>query len=335
VCHFSRNTTHSLFDEFRGAESQNIWQANAELYREFGKRLISGGQPTQAFEVLQEGLLYHNSDPELILLFATAVARGGNIARAVKHVDSLLGTADLRVDLQVGALILKGSIFKELTGRAGDRQSKIAFASEAARFYEHAYKISGDTYPAICAASMYFVTGDLKRARELAKIVLRQLKSRLRQADSARDCRLFATMAEANLLLENRSAAQEYYLRAIELAHAGSRIGDIASMRRNVALMHNVGLEIAGDVLGFLQLGRVVYFTGPKIDRARKGQSATPPMGFSPDQGFEQAVRHVIAENIERLHATVGFCSGACGSDLLFAEEMLSRNVRGRVKLGQ
>jgi hypothetical protein len=62
---------------YSGPEYSRFWQRDPRIYRAFGRKLISGGHPTRAFELAREGLSHHPDDPELRYVTALALARGG------------------------------------------------------------------------------------------------------------------------------------------------------------------------------------------------------------------------------------------------------------------
>jgi class 3 adenylate cyclase len=57
------------------------------------------------------------------------------------------------------------------------------------------------------------------------------------------------------------------------------------------------------------------------------------PPRFPADSALERSVGGAIGRELERLNATVGYCSAACGSDILFAEQMLARGAELHVVL--
>ena len=54
---------------------------------------------------------------------------------------------------------------------------------------------------------------------------------------------------------------------------------------------------------------------------------------FPSNSELEQKVGLAIKEEVEKLNATVGYCSAACGSDILFAERMLERDAELNIVL--
>ena len=84
-------------------------------------------------------------------------------------------------------------------------------------------------------------------------------------------------------------------------------------------------MEIPSVVKAALKIGPVVVFTGHMIDAPGK------PVRF-PEEAAEDA-RAAVGEALDELQPAVGFCSLACGGDLLFFEEMKRRRLERRVYL--
>jgi class 3 adenylate cyclase len=80
-----------------------------------------------------------------------------------------------------------------------------------------------------------------------------------------------------------------------------------------------------------LNAGSVVAFAGHMIDHPTRWAGRSPR--FPVDLSLERKVREAIGHEIERLNAKVGYCSAACGSDILFAELMLERGAELHIVL--
>ena len=78
------------------------------------------------------------------------------------------------------------------------------------------------------------------------------------------------------------------------------------------------------------QLPGVVAFTGHMMDKVGR----IPPR-YVPrfPRQKEEAVTRAIRAALERLDARIGFCSAACGGDIIFIEEMLRRGGEVHVVL--
>lgn len=74
----------------------------------------------------------------------------------------------------------------------------------------------------------------------------------------------------------------------------------------------------------------VVAFTGHMMDKVGR----VPPR-FVPrfPKEKEEAAARAVREALRRLNARVGYCSAACGGDIIFIEEMLKRGGEVHVVL--
>ena len=72
----------------------------------------------------------------------------------------------------------------------------------------------------------------------------------------------------------------------------------------------------------------VLAFTGHMMDKVGRVPPRLVPR--FPRQ-LKDAVTHAICAAIDRLDARVGYCSAACGGEIIFIEQMLARGgeVRG------
>lgn len=302
-------------------EHDKLWRQDARLYRAFGKKLIDASYPAKAFELIREGLSHHDRDWDLKYLRALALARGGNVSKAAEYLDELLKNQDLDRRLKVEALSLTGRLAKDRYERCNKSTLKTHLANESAKLYEGAHALSSASFPGINAATMSLLAGKQKKARQLAAIVIDQAKAELTQPGMEDDYWLLATLGEASIILRDSAEAASWYRKAVQ--YAGGHIGNIATMRRQVLLLGQK-VEVGEEILGLFNIGSVVVFSGHMIDHPTRQIRRFPP-----DPELERKVGDAIKNHIEDLKATIGYCSAACGSDILFAEEML----RGRKEL--
>jgi class 3 adenylate cyclase len=310
----------SLLQTYQDGTYEKYWQQDPSLYRAFAKALIGIGQAAAAFELASIGLLQHPGDHELLFFRAWALARGRNLLKASEYVQELLTVPSLNAKLKGEALSLAGRLKKDRY----QSSKKPHLAGESAELYETAHQLTNDSYPAVNAATMSLLAGHpTDKVRQLAQTALRLAEAERQQPGRVEDYWLQATLGEAHLLLGNMPESVQWYRQA--LSRADGRTGDIASMRRQVQLIHD-RIPAALEILELLHVGPVVAFVGHMIDRP---QLPTPGRSsrFPPDPRLEDQVRQAIREELDRLHPAVGYCCGACGSDLLFAELMLERQA--------
>lgn len=211
----------------------------------------------------------------------------------------------------LGARIAKDKFFA--CGGHADRQD----AARAARLYQEVFEKSGGYYPAINAATMWLFAGDMANCAKMAKLA--RERSAAAEHDESAQARYWraATRAEAALLLGELGPAKSAikdavnYLNGDYSAAASTR----AQLLRICAAMNlNTGL------LEPLKPPSVIFYSGHMV--ARPGASGR----FAASS--EELVRSRIDELLTAHNVGFGFGSLACGSDILFAEELLARGAQ-------
>lgn len=305
-----------------------LWEARsdddaigANWYLDLGVRALAFGHPSFAYDILAYGLRFHPDDAELNYRAALALARAGSFRAAMERVDRLLGLIGAGHERYEDTLSLAGRLAKDRYQRLTEPGARRVAAQESAARYASAYGISDDYFPGINAATMNVLGGDAIKGRELADSVLASCVALEPQA--AGDYWLAATLGEACLLLDRSADAARWYAEATRLA--GERVGDIASMRRQVRLLSEV-IDVHRDVLQALDIPKVVAFSGHMIDAPGSTRRRFPPE-------LESRVRARIREALERHGADFGYASAACGADIIFLEEMLARGGEIHVTL--
>ena len=287
------------------------WQQDADRYLGFAKQAIALGQPVLAFDMMDEALTVFPDHHEMRYLAALALAKGGSTAHAKRILDSLLSETDIEAALFANILSLAGRIAKDHWSRLPEGTERAAEGEQSRRHYQRAYELTQDYFPGINAATMGLLTGHAEETARLAQEVHAQC---LRKAGSSNDGWLLATLGEASLLLGKSEESASWYRQAV--AAAVGRYGDIASMRRQVKLLASKlsGLE---EILAILAIPRVAIFTGHMIDAPDRPKPRFPAH-------LEPAVSTAIARCIQENNLGFGYCSAACGADILFIEQMLA-----------
>jgi class 3 adenylate cyclase len=318
-----------LLEQYQSATYAPYWQQDIRLYRAFGRALISAGHPTRGFELVRAGLeafkdnpAWHD-DPELRYLRAWALARGGSAAKALEYIEQLLQGSVLDSDIEIEALSLAGSLYKGRYVRTTISTLKGEYAAQSAKWYKSAYKRRADSFPGINAATMSLLAGQGEEARDLALRTLAHVTSERQQPGKEHDHWLLATLGEVYLHLDNHTEAARWYYEAVQ--QAAGRNGDIASMRRQVQLLAEK-MMLSTDILGLFDIGHVVVFSGHMLDHPTRATEGQRPPRFPPDAALEHHIKLAIQHALDALNATVGYSSVACGSDILFAEQMLERH---------
>jgi len=305
------------------------------VYREFTRKLLEQGFPTLALDLAQEGKEYLQVDFPLQYLLALAARRGGNAKYAASLLEPILPQAidmslDIPISLRVDIISLQGGILKILSRTSPE------LLVQAAQWYERAALLPGatdlpdaGTFPLINAATVFRLLGQEDRSRKLATEVI----ERIGKIDVSRGDPVWipATLGEAHVLLESYELATNYYLQAVNVAIAQNRSGELISIRTNIELLRAAGLTANSKFLDE-HLGSVVIFSGHMVDSPERIRAGYP-IRFPNSPPLIDAVNRSIEGLLDRLNAKVGFCSLACGGDLLFAKAMLVRNAELHVVL--
>ncbi|MFM7843182.1 MAG: tetratricopeptide repeat-containing protein [Planctomycetota bacterium] len=317
------------------------WTADPSLCLDLIEWLIRQGFPGRALDLAQRCHTLLEKNLKLKYQLALAAARGGNSRYAkvllerlqqdiAKHPEDYTDQLTTKLAVDIGAL--QGRVLKDRSRR------EPALATEAARCYEQAANIAGArelpdraTFPLINAATMWRVAGQREQSAKLAQEVIDRIS-----ADAAAELERnnfwpAATLGEAYLLLGEHTKAVTWYQRAVAIAKQKRDAGDLASMRNNIRLLQQVGATASTDFLDE-HLGKVVVFCGHMVDSPSR-QAAQLPERFPDDPALVTHVQTAITQSLERLNAKVGYCSLACGGDILFAEAMLDRGAELHVVL--
>jgi len=290
------------------------WKEDPERYAAYGRQAITLGSPGLAFDILSEGRVRFPANLALGYLSALALANGGSSGHAARLLRELLsgeGGGALRSDI----LSLAGRVAKDRWSKLPEGAERAAAGAQARVHYRQAFDLSREYFPGINAATMSALTGEPEEGRRIAREVRALCLARAEAGED--DFWIRATLGEACLLLGENAAAAEWYRQAA--AAAVRRHGDIASMRRQVLLLAP-RTDGAAEILQILAVPRVAIFTGHMIDAPGRAQARFPAR-------IEDAVEAAIARLIKENNVGFGYCSAACGADILFAEQMLRRGA--------
>ena len=277
---------------------------------------LNAGLNAQALDLARAAIVDDANSAEIRYLGALASARMDAIGESEKWLaeidrDSLRNSA-----LAVEVWSLAGRIAKERFAATRHRTSTIAhdFARESINSYERAYALSGAAYPAVNAATMAMLAGDASAAKRLAQQALSAL-------EATGDHWQHATSGEALLLLGRQEEARTHYTEAYRLA--GSRFGDVASMRRQLLL---IGSVAARELMEALPAPRVIAFSGHMIDHPARPSPRFPAQ-------LEARVAGALRERIVTLGPSIGYAQAACGADILFLEAMQEAGMQTQIVL--
>jgi class 3 adenylate cyclase len=317
------------------------WTEDPSLCLDLIGWLIRQGFPGRALDLAQRCHPLLEKNLTLKYQLALAAARGGNSRYAEALLDRLQQAIaehpaeyndQLTTKLAVDIRALKGRVLKDRSRR----DPKLAV--EAARCYEQAANIPGArelpdraTFPLINAATMWRVAGEREQSVKLAQEVVDRISAEAAGELQRKNIWPAASLGEAYLLLGKHAEAVAWYQRAVAVANETGSVGDLASMRNNIRRLQEVAATASTDFLDE-HLGKVVVFCGHMVDSPAR-QAAQLPERFPDDPALIALVQAAIAQSLDRLNAKVGYCSLACGGDILFAEAMLDRGAELHVVL--
>lgn len=276
------------------------------------------GQPTLACEILRVGAVGAASSAEARYLAALAHARVGASSRALAMASSLLDDPAAAA-VHGETLALAGRIAKDRWALLPPGTEREHAGKRAVDCYRRAWEATRDIFPGVNAATMLMLTGEADAARALAA----QVRAAATSGGSAEAHWRAATLGECSVLLGDWQAATHDYRDAV--AAARHQIGHVASMRRQLHLLAQV-LPVPAALLALLDVPRIVVFTGHMIDAPGRAQPRFPAAA-------EPALAARIGERLDALRAGIGYCSAACGADLLFIEAMLARGAEVHITL--
>jgi class 3 adenylate cyclase len=268
---------------------------------------LKEGDASTALRILEAASLHAKLQPGFPYLYAQALAQTGQSGRARLVLMDLLNRGNLTCDI----LSLVGRTFKETWLRTGSTNA----LSAAIAAYQKAVGLApADPFPAINAASLSLLAGNVASARELANHSVRLCQKPQKSKDDDRWRE--ATLGEAYLCLADFDKAREHYAKVIA---AGMDVRERCSARRHARiLLEHLGQDIhtLDDCFG---APGVIVFSGHMLDSPE-----SPPR----ERRFPAELEPAVASEIRRVLAVsvpaIGFSSAAAGSDILFLEQMMS-----------
>jgi tetratricopeptide (TPR) repeat protein len=267
------------------------------------KDLLRKGQYFAAHNVADKALSLYPSSKRIRKFLGLTLAKLGFTNKAMSF---LLTSYQLnQKDAEnAGAL---GRVMKDQFKSTGD----IEKARTSRNIYLENYQLTGSYYTGINAAAMSYIIGDKKRANKIATNILDDLRKKRKGFWE------LVTLGEANLLMGQKDLAFEYYEKARSLVKKD--FGMINSVYTQLKFISRF-LEVPDQFLSLYGPPSIVAFTGHMIDYPG---SKTPRF---PDY-IEKEVAREIRRILEEKNAQIGYCSLACGGDILFAEAMIERGA--------
>ncbi len=206
-----------------------------------------------------------------------------------------------------------GGIYKELFKNS--QQTKYALLSR--NTYHQNFLATANYYTGINAATMSIIAGKAVQGKEIAQELIKRL------SETSSDFWEVATLAEAHLLIKEKTRAMSLYFQLLQ--QAGDDWGKISSIFNQLWLLNHYH-PVPSEILKAFSPPTVVAFVGHMVDRKDRSAPRFP-------EAIEPKIKNSISNAIKSLNAKIGYCSLACGSDILFAEAMAETHAQVTIYL--
>jgi class 3 adenylate cyclase len=287
-------------------------ERTAEEWLDAVKDAERRGELLLAVDLAERGLAEHPKDLWLRHRAVLAMARSGSTGEAARRFREY--GLDEVAEEDVAALGARIAKDEALSAEGSWRRLR---AGRAAESYGAIFSRTGGYYPAINAATLSLIAGNVERAQALAREVLN-----LTARSDDRSYYSLASEAEAHLLLGEESPAAEALQRAASAAH-----GDYAALAttrrqlRTICTLRGTDPELLSALSG----PAVAHFCGHRIAAAdRKGRFGA---------AAEDEARRLVAAEVARHPAGYAYGSLASGGDILWAEALLAQGCELHVIL--
>ena len=311
----------------------NQEKSSALEYLLLCEKMISVGEFLLAHDVAKAGLTRHKNDRKLCQKAAHALSKAGSPKMASQLLEEFVAAGDRGVETHS----LLASAYKDLWEQATDPESKKKYAELAIARYEEGFSTNSfdnlrtsqrkdletQYYPCINISFMHFFSDNFEEGKKYAEKawkICEKLK-----ADGTHDYWIQATEAEALLLLGSVDDAVFSYTEAVAMPDV--KPSWVASTRKQALQIASAyeDEEIRNKIYNAFPTLGIVAFSGHVLD-----QPGSVPR-FPPEA--EEIAKKGIVEAIEKMNATCGYSSAACGTDILFLETMIERGGETHVFL--
>ncbi len=260
--------------------------------------LISQGR---YFEARSQGeeLLKAGTNPRISQLLALTLSKSGAPEAALEFLVPLFN--EFPSDPETAGIL--GGVYKQLFRKT--QESHFAILSRDT--YLNNFNLTNNYYTGINAATMSAIAGHSRQGKEIAAKVIASLEG------TQEDVWTLATMGEAHLLIKERTKALDYYFKCRKMA--GSNWGSINSVYHQLWLLKHY-FNVPSDLLSIFKPPGVAAFTGHMIDHPGRENVRFPA-------SIEGEIKQAIVGTIKSSNIHYGYCSLACGGDIIFAESLL------------
>ncbi|MFZ1805719.1 MAG: TRAFs-binding domain-containing protein [Cyclobacteriaceae bacterium] len=261
------------------------------------EQLIEQGRYLEARSLTQAAIEDNSSNIRLQQLHALALSKGGMPGQAKVFLEKV--HKDNPEEAETAGIL--GGIYKTLFKQTEDSE----YAIQSRDTYLKNFSITGNYYTGINAATMSAIAGQARKGREIAQEVINVI-------GEAQSFWEIATLGEAYLLSKDAKKSLEYYQKARQLT--GTDWGKVSSVHNQLWLLSHY-MNVPSDILKIFNPPAVAAFIGHMIDRQDRPYPRFP-------SSIEGDVKSAIKASIRSNKIAIGYCSLACGSDILFAEAM-------------
>lgn len=311
-----------LLDAWRQFSGQDA-VGPAKLYADIGLRVLKSGEPLLAYNILQVGLKHWRTDVRLRQLLSLSLARSGAPASAARRLKKLVDEG--HEDEETLGLLARTC--KDLWEAEPDPSKRQVHLRESYRLYRRGFdhamatnSAEGAIYAGINAATTALLLGESDTAAEIANQVADICQNK---PDAESDYWAMATLGECALITGRLDDASIHYRAAVKLA--GSNFADIASTRRNAAILLRY-LQLDTKTLSeWFPIPNVAIFTGHLMDQPGSD------LRFPHDR--IDAVRSELVACLAENRVGFGFSAAASGGDLLFLDAIDQRDGESHIVL--
>ncbi|MBF0290982.1 MAG: tetratricopeptide repeat protein [Nitrospinae bacterium] len=291
----------------------------SEIYEKVGQEALQKGSPLVAYDIFSTALKHDPHNVRMRSMLALTLVETGAVEKAATILKALYDTGKADSDT-IGIL---ARTFKDLAWKL----NSASHMKKAYRLYLEGYRKAISRrgkqwrdqaiYTGVNAATTALFAGMPSKARTLAAEAHHLCKLDIRRGGS--DYWTIATLAETAAILGRWKDAEAFYTQAGAIGQGKYRL--LTSTRRQ--LRHILGYlgENPSRFDHCLKLPQVVVFSGHMIDSPGRAHPRFPA-------SLERGIREEIALKLEALNANVSYSSAACGSDIIFLEEMAKRRSK-------
>ncbi|MCU0358514.1 MAG: DUF4071 domain-containing protein [Cyclobacteriaceae bacterium] len=263
------------------------------------QNLVNAGRYLEARELAQRLRNDPEADPARVdQLFALSLSKSGSPEDALAFLD--LAYRRNPDDPETAGIL--GGIYKELFKK--HRDSKYAIQSRDT--YTKNFTATRNYYTGINAATMSTIAGRASQGRDIASQVIALIDP------TTVGFWELATLGEAYMLTKDRQASIDNYIRARQLA--GSDWGKVISVYNQLWLLNHY-MPVPKEIMRVFSPPTVVACIGHMIDHPGRTTPRFPA-------AIEQNISDAMTNAIRTMSGGIGYCSLACGTDIMFVEAM-------------